>query len=460
MQFQKILQKKWHKGRLSFIMRILQFPLRELQGPGKAKENLPASFISELRQNIKFLQKKIISATDPVGFYYIGYITSSYLDSVVNTTRTGFEFDERDNQTVVYGTGKESLLSVAIDFITAYLNEYLSDIETTKRKQIDDFVAQDRPTYRYLLKSNPSIYQQIPAGLKSDELELELYKQVQRWDREIKKRGIALERIANDTLSEPNATYEMLFEQYWSSVTEISKTYLAEYVTRRKALLQLLEDALTIQENGKFKKEDVIHSIICPMRHTSDDITFEEMNLWIIDERLAYHRFLASDKTIKSLPEIDSTSTKEVDLAIFDKAFAYTDDNAPLNTITIVEFKKPDNTKDNPLSQMGGYIDEIISGRKKRANGLSFGDCSKTSFRCYAICDLTPKMIRCCKDAGLRATPDGMGFSGYQPERNAYFEVITYSKLLADAKKRNAILFDKLFAPNMSKVIHIPHHKD
>ena len=183
------------------------------------------------------------------------------------------------------------------------------------------------------------------------------------------------------------------------------------------------------------------------------------MNLWIIDERLAYHQFLASDKTIKSLPEVDSTSTKELDIAVFDRAFAYSDDEAPLNTITIIEFKKPDNTKDNPLSQMGGYIDEIVAGRKKRANGRTFGDCSKTAFRCFAVCDLTPKMVRHCKDAGLRVTPDGMGYYGYQPERNAYFEVISYNKLLSDAKKRNEILFDKLFKVQINEVVHTQEGK-
>lgn len=39
--------------------------------------------------------------------------------------------------------------------------------------------------------------------------------------------------------------------------------------------------------------------VICPMRYTSDEVSFEEMNLWIIDERLAYHNFLASDKQMK-----------------------------------------------------------------------------------------------------------------------------------------------------------------
>ena len=48
-----------------------------------------------------------------------------------------------------------------------------------------------------------------------------------------------------------------------------------------------------------------------------------------------------------------------------------------------------------------------------------------------------------------------MGYYGYQSERNAYFEVISYAKLLADAKKRNQILFDKLFTPKPGEVGHV-----
>lgn len=414
----------------------------------------------ELKHHVPNLQKKIVPLGEPQGFFYIGYVTSPYLDSIVNTTRTKFDYDEKDRQISLTGTGKESILSASIDLIEGYLADYLFEINKQKREQINNFVASEKPTYRYMLHKRPEVYDKIPAGLRKDALELELHKHVQEWERELKLQGKQLEKAAKETADKMDASFHARFEQYWSGVTELSKTCLAEYVTRRKTILTLLEDALTVQDNGKFKKEDVIHTLICPMRHTSDDVTFEEMNLWIIDERLAYHRFLASDKTIKSLPEVDSSSTKEVDIAVFDRAFAYTDDDGPLNTITIVEFKKPDNKRDNPISQMGGYIDEIMTGRKKKANGLAFGDCSKTAFRCFAVCDLTPQMIRCCKDAGFRVTPDGMGYYGYQPERNAYFEVISYNKLLADAKKRNNILFDKLFDAKLGEVIHLPTERE
>lgn len=450
-------QDKFELSKEEFVLYHLRLP----EGSTKHELHLCANMQEvasiELKHYMPDLQKKIVPADFPTGFYYVGYLTSPYLDSIVNTTRTEFNYDEKFDQVSLQGTGKDSLISSSIGFIAAYLADYIIDIKDKKRKEIDRFVANDRPAYRYLLGQRPEVYERIPAGLSPDKLELELHKEVQAWERDIKTQGQELEKAARNLSDFSSTTYADLFEKYWSGITEISKTSLAEYVTRRKTLLAILEDTLTIQENGKFKKEDAIHSIICPMRHTSNDVEFKEMNLWIIDERLAYHQFLASDKTIKSFPDVDSKSTKELDIAIFDRSFAFSDDDAPLNTITIIEFKKPDNIKGNPLSQMGKYIDEIVSGSKRRANGLSFGASSSTSFRCFAICDMSPKMEAHCKDACLRLMPDGMGYYGYQPERNAYFEVISYPKLLADAKKRNRILFEKLFDPNPNEIIHFPN---
>jgi anti-sigma regulatory factor (Ser/Thr protein kinase) len=40
-----------------------------------------------------------------------------------------------------------------------------------------------------------------------------------------------------------------------------------------------------------------------------------------------------------------------------------------------------------------------------------------------------------------------LGYFGYIPPYNAYIEIISYDKLLEDAKKRNRVLFDKLNLP-------------
>lgn len=58
------------------------------------------------------------------------------------------------------------------------------------------------------------------------------------------------------------------------------------------------------------------------MQVTSDDVQFEEMNLWLIDDRLAYHQFLSSDQPMRTLPVLESDVTRRMDIAIFDKLLA------------------------------------------------------------------------------------------------------------------------------------------
>lgn len=438
-----------------FVLYHLRLPEGALSHELHLCANMQEVSSIDLKKHIPDLQKKIFTDDDPIGFFYVGYISSQYLDSVVNTTRTSFDFDEDASQISLLGTGKDTILSTSLEFIKVYLRDFLKDINTKKRQVIDDFVAHDRPTYRYMLNQRPQIYEYIPAGLKPDALEMELHKHVQEWETEIKQQGQELEKAVIDNKYALDVSYHDLFEQYWSGVTDISKTCLAEYVTRRrKAILSFLEKVLTVNDNGYFPTEDAIHSIICPMRHTSDDIAFEEMNLWIVDERLAYHRYLASDKTLKSMPVVGSNSTKEPDIAVFDQAFAYADSDEPFSSITIIEFKKPDNDSKNPINQALEYVDLIRSGKKKKANGQSFNVTGGTIFRCFAICDLTDKMRTHCLNSSLLPTADNGGYAGYNQGRHAYIEVISYNKLISDAKKRNDIFFDKLFSPDINHILH------
>ena len=83
-----------------------------------------------------------------------------------------------------------------------------------------------------------------------------------------------------------------------------------------------------------------------PMRETSDSIYSEECsNLWLIDERLSFHSFLASDKTIKSMPITSNDSTKEPDICslnVYENPILINDGKTlPLASITIVELKRP-----------------------------------------------------------------------------------------------------------------------
>ena len=407
----------------------------------------------ELSRYIPNLSKKISNGES--SFYYVGYMTGDFLDESVNSDR--YEFSFKDEPLLETVTEKE-LQESAIEFISAYLSVDLGRIEEEKKQQIDSFVKYKKPQYRYMLNSRKDVYEKISPGLSEDKLDLELYKQEQAWEYDLAKQKNEIENQNENSVESPE--FMDLFEQYCSNITQLSQASLAEYIVRRKAVIDLLAKALEINEDGKYSKEARIHSIICPMRFTSDEVRFDEMNLWLIDDRLAYHQFLASDKPMRSLPIIDSNENKRMDIAIFDKAISYSADNENINSITIVELKKPhrndlSNDDSNPINQVLDYVSSIKNRSVTQYNGREFGNTQNAAFYCYVIADLTISLRNAAENAALMQTPDGEGYFGFNSAKGAYIEVISYNKLLKDAKKRNQVLFDKLFRPQSDHLIRL-----
>jgi len=65
----------------------------------------------------------------------------------------------------------------------------------------------------------------------------------------------------------------------------------------------------------------------------------------------------------------------------------------------------------------------------------------------YLVCDIPPALRILIKGKDAQEMADGMGFYGYNRNYGVYYEVLEYEKILADAKKRNRILFEKLTLP-------------
>ena len=428
---------------------------------------------NDLSKHILNLQKRIKPQTEDSSFYYVGYLIGNFLDSNVDSDRVSILFSEEEEmqtQTNLndFSAGSETghkftraeLINSTIKHIESYLSEYLEEIDESKKSFITDYIYFKKPQYRYLISNKPGIFNSIPAGLTEDELELKLHDELIKWEKETHEKG---ERVKKNIKNNVTKTEQVqkAFLDYCKSITDINKTSLAEYVIRRKAVLDLLENSLELDENGNYKSEENIHSIICPLRYTSDEIEFEEMNLWIIDERLAYHNFLASDKQLKSLPIIDSESSDRPDIAIFNQALSFTEGDVKtklkLDSVTVIEFKRPNRdglNKDqtNPIDQVLDYVKKIRTGAEKRWNGRPMGDVSNIPFYCYIIADLTESMKDAAENGGLQETPDKEGYFGYNSMKKAYIEVISYSKLLEDSIKRNQILFDKLFTPRVDQI--------
>jgi len=423
---------------------------------GKHELHLCANNREVKTENIKKLIPNLRTKISPeVGdpYFYNGYLIGDVFDARINLTRTGFNIEE-DQENLFGELTMRNLLEQATKRIVQYLDEDLSKIKAANKDEIDEFVNNVKPQYKFLLNQKPESYERIPIGLSKTDLELELHKLEQEWVLEIHKEGKKIEeKIKNSKIDEN--FLEQTFNEYMNSINEVQKSSLTEHITWRKSVIDLLEKTLT-GVDGKYSPEDVIHSLICPMGTTSDEIPFEDLNLWLIDDRLSYHKFLSSDKTFNSLPVTDSKSPKRMDISVFNIPLSFSEDTVRHNSISIIELKKAmrndySQPGKDPIDQVLGYVKTLRSGNITNKDGRPLTGLARVPFHCYIIADLTPSLIERAENSNYTKTIDGEGFFGYNANHNAYIQIISYNKIIEDAKKRNQILFDKLFRPKALK---------
>jgi hypothetical protein len=387
-------------------------------------------------------------------FVYTGYISSDYLDRRVNPQRTGFETFPEDGLVIPGELTWENIEGAAMSTVQEFLVPFTETVRVKKEERIREYVANSAPQYRCILKNHPEQLDIIAPDVSDDKLDAQLYDISRKIEVDLKEKAEHLLE-GTDLPIDQDVLEEQLqeFSQWWEEYNEVGKSTLAKYIVHRKWILTILEKVLRIQDSGKYSREEVIHRIIFPLRKTSDDITYDQHNLWALDEKLAYHEYLASDMPLRKNARLETDSSSRPDLMLFfDRAIAIVDDEPPFNSgIVIFEFKRPmrdDYTgEDNPIQQVLQYVQEIKEGNARTKDGRPIQIPPHTPFYCYIVCDLTKELKKQAKFANLRSAPDNLGFFGYNEEIGAYIEVTGFDKLLSDANKRNRILFDKLNLP-------------
>lgn len=397
------------------------------------------------------LGKKPIEEDD-FKFFYQAHIVSELLDENVDTERIGFNFpngEENEEDPVEINLAK--IRRGSIECIEELLSDYLGNIRELKIDSYKPIVEEELPQYRSTMHYKSEEVKKLPPNLSREELDIELYKIESNWRLEVKKEKINLLAESKDVTNREE--YRIKYEKFLSEFNEVGKSDLARYVVHRKTVIELLEQLIETNGDGKFENEDLIHSVFFPIRSTSEEVPYDKQNLWLIDERLTYHSFLASDKTFNSITQVSVTDHDRSDLLIYNEAFAFSDSKrAPHNSFTIVELKKPhrDDYKDydhnkNPIEQSEKYIELLLDGKVKGRNGRVIEVDRRTSFYVYIICDIRPSLLKILERREFEQTPDGQGWFKVKSKfYSAYFEVMPFEKVLDDARKRNRILFEKL----------------
>lgn len=386
-------------------------------------------------------------------FTYTCYVSSDYLNEHVRSERTSFDIAE-DVEDMLNEVSFKDIRDAVLERTKEYLQDVLAENVSAGRKRVDDFINSHAPRYRPIAHYVAEEQLIIDPEKSDKDLELHLHAQWYEVERQLVSEGHDIMQPQNEEHVEE---YKERLSEYLRKSEDLKQSDLANYVSHRKVIIDLLQKSIERLDDGKYAREDMIHELIMPMRKDSSEVLLDSCNLWLIDERLAFHNYLASDKTLNAMPITGNESTKEPDLLslrVFDNPLLVNDQTSfPLASITVVEIKRPmrndmrEGEDKDPIAQALGYVERIREGQAKTKSGLLIPRNHDIPAYCYIVCDLTSTMVTRCKNFSLTMTADGMGFFGYNPNYKAYIEVISFNQLVSAAKERNRSFFDKLGLP-------------
>ncbi|MFV0420161.1 MAG: hypothetical protein ACK5KT_15710 [Dysgonomonas sp.] len=384
--------------------------------------------------------------------YFIDvYIVSDYLDNNAYSSRNGFKIPvEKSNG--LFDDNKLSFQEIEEELsliLEDEYNDFIKEARNLNLKSIENYVIHYAPRYRSLLR-NKELIKSIPFGLTDDKKEEYLYKisyeERKRVEGEIRKFIYNKQQIDENSI-------EAIKNQI-KDKTSYGADSLADYMIRRKAIIDLFDKLLEADEKGDYKLEEDIHNFIFPMGLTSDNLQYESHNLWLLDERFVNYHFIASDKPITSISQ--KKSRKEPDLLMFNNPICFGENNiGEITSMVIFEFKRPGeiahqkNKTDyrwefSELIEI--YFDDFLyKDDKKNYKGRPVIVEKTTPKFGYIIVDVIPKKLEeYNRDKGWEKTPFG-SFYKIIGGINLHIEVLTFQQLAKYARLRHNPFFDKLF---------------
>lgn len=442
--------------RTSFVVKGHEFELMNLQRPGEPRHHTIHYCANQReveRENLGALVPELDGRFSPEDggppYWLAMYVSGPFLDAAVNAERTDFRYDKPDT-CLPEDLTREDLRSEIACKVRKLYSDSIESNSRNKLAAITHYIETEAPEFRILLKRIDQL-RAIPSGLQKDKLSLELYKLKHRVRAEINEKGVSLLELKPEDIKD-KARYEADYGRYIRDLNEIGQSDLAQYIVHRRVVLELFDQHLK-RSDGRYSQEKAVHALIVPLKVDSNEMEYEQQNLWIIDERLTYHKYLASDKPFNQIDESSSESMDRPDLIVFNRPLAFSEEPAPVASVVIVEFKQPARgaykEEDNPFRQSVRYAKRIREGKERDAGGRPLTPPPHIPVYIYLICDLTPKVVEMAKWMQLVRSPDGLGYFGFHRDEGEsyYIEVISFTKLLSDANKRNRVLFEKLNLP-------------
>ena len=448
----------------SFEIRGKQFDLIHIQVKSTSTNNHTIAYCAANRvvktENINGKIPGLFGRISSVkgDFFHACYVSSPYLDEKVRCERTDFDMDLSEIDAFEQcEVSFDEIRKAVLNSIENKLKDYLENNIAQGMEHLQRFVDTKAPKYKSILSRIPEDQKNIDPKMNEKDLDLYLHKQLAHIESQVLDEGHSIMKVNE---GENPDEYQKRIQDYLNKAEDIKKSDLASYVSHRKVILELLKKAIERLPDGKYVREDLIHRLIMPMGVDSTQISQDACNLWLIDERLAFHNYLASDTTLNAMPITGSIETKEPDILVlnnvFDNPILTAEGNkVSLSSIVVIEIKRPmrndmrEGEDKDPISQAIGYLEKIRQGKVTTAQGRPIPASDSIPGFCYVLADITDTMISRTKPFDLKKTSDGLGYFGYNQTYNAYIEVISFDRLITMAEERNRAFFDKLGLPTL-----------
>ncbi|MFX1451648.1 MAG: hypothetical protein ACFFCM_12435 [Promethearchaeota archaeon] len=395
-----------------------------------------AHYRQVVHDTINFSGRTVL--TDPSGssFYYCCYVISEYLDRNIDNSRQSFSIPDKDKE------------------ITNFFEETSISLETIKREVENSIKNQLKPIFEEIKEKKEEILESFtkinPQAIDTIKVfKNEIIEKIKITDPPKKvndiyykykgKKDFESRQEINEVLSadRDEKDYEKKVKEASKKLREQEKNQLIEYMLYRHYFIELFKKKIELSEVKSISKEKVIHNIIFPMKQDSDSVDQDEVNLWILDEKLVFHSMAYSDKIFSKIME-NTTSRESPDILVL----CTETHGATVRSVSLFELKRPLSDSGDPIGQMYKYVDHIREYKKFKNTQLRVND--ETIYYCYAVCDIDKKIKDLARTHQLTPLPFGIGYFTFNHNYNAFVEIRSYDEIYNDAVRRHRSFFDKL----------------
>jgi hypothetical protein len=360
----------------------------------------------------------------------------------VNQERTAFMFEDVVLEKII-GEG-------CWPEIESFLSEALKELNSSQRITIQE-ITESYPSVAF--GPVEELQAKIPAGeLSGDAIFGHLSRE--RYRRDVRQ-GERIRRVMSRLKTDGGLSADDIgtaIRETRDAIEVEEQKSLAEYVVRRKVVLDflelLLEKVRFNEKDSSYQREEILHSFICPVKTHSLSNGIRKIepashDLWIVDERLTFASYFSSDVEFSNIAK-EFESDERADLLVFDRLHGLKE-TKNISSVLVVEFKRPGRedyaADENPQMQVERYVKLLLSGGLKDVRGRPISIDRNTTFYCYIVADIVGKLDEWT--FSWQRTVDGRG-RVYRPQSgfNGVIELIGWDDLLRDARARNQAFFD------------------